>query len=426
MKTIKEKKNLLSIPSLFRKVCVILVWITVLYSSVIQYKAPISNGMLVLGLLVLGTFMLSQTGKGLDFKEVFTKESKWMLAFMIYMLPVGFVVAPVSSSHLSQWITSSEYLLMMIIVSSLIMSYGMESFHLLLLVIGVSLVFFLIQSPVKYFGTDRLSLSDDLNPNGLGMCFAGAIWAILYFQQKKKASFVISFGLVALLCYGIILTGSRKALIATGIIVTVWYFFCFLSKKDKERNKWRPLIIFGSFLLVGAFGLLFLRLYAGSDMASRIEDLENETISGSRVNMYTQGWKLFCEHPLFGLGFQGFQHFFGYYSHATFTEVPVSGGILGSILYFAAYYISIKKIIRLFGFCKNECKLSYEFGEIKMLLGMWAAMLFYCTCIIHPYQFDSYFVFGIIFGQSAYIERRVLTLQTEQRGTQRGKCKWIR
>ena len=426
MKTIKGKKDLFTFPSLSGEICVAFIWATVLYTSVIQFKFPVSNGMLILGLFMLGFFILAQTGQGFKLKHLLTKESKWMLSFMIYMLPVGLVVAPVSSSHITQWITSFEYLFVMVVVSSLIMKLGTESFHLLLLVIGVLLMFFLIQSPVKFYGTNRLSLSDDLNPNGLGMCFAESIWAILYFQQKKKVSIIISISFVALFCYGIILTGSRKSLIATGIIVTIWYFFCFLSKKDKESNKWRPLIIFGSFVLIGVFGLLFFKLYAGSDMASRIEDLENETVSGSRVEMYTFGWNLFCEHPLFGLGFQGFKHFYGHYSHATLVEVPVSGGVLGSILYFAAYYMSIKKIFYLFRLCKNNRNFACEFGEIKMLLGMWAAMLFYCTCIIHPYQFDSYFVFGIIFGQSAYIEKKVLAMQTEQRITERRKCKWIK
>lgn len=426
MKTIKEKKNVLTVPSLFRKACVLFIWITVLYSNVIQFKRPVGNGMLLLGLFVFGTFLLSLTGEGLSLKDIFTKESKWMFAFMIYMLLVGFAVAPVTSTHITQWVSSFEYLLLMVVVSSLIKDSGMESFHLLFLVVGIILLILLIQSPVKYKGTDRLSLSDEVNPNGLGMRFAEGIWAILYFQQKRKTSLIISFVIVGLFSYGIILTGSRKALIATGIIIMIWYFFCFLSKRNKESNRWRPLIIAGSFVLIAVFGFIFLRLYAGSDMASRIEDLENEAESGSRADMYTFGWQLFRNNPLFGLGFQGFRAYYGYYSHATLVEVPVSAGIFGSILYFAAYYASISKIIHLFRLCKNNQNLSDEYGEIKMLMGMWAAMLFYCTCIIHPYQFDSYFVFAIIFGQSAHIEKKVLAIQTEPRITQGRKCKWIK
>ena len=61
-----------------------------------------------------------------------------------------------------------------------------------------------------------------------------------------------------------------------------------------------------------------------------------------------------------------------------------------------------------------------------MGLILWVAMLFYCSCIIHPYQFDSYFVFGIIFGQSAYIEKKILTQQVDYNKMQDRRCKWIK
>ncbi len=426
MKTIKEKDNSLTFPILSRKMCVVFVWITVLYSSIIQFKYPVSNGMLFLGLLVLGFFILAQTGRKLELRSLVTKESIWMIVFMLYMLPVGLVVAPVTSRHLTQWVTCLEYMFLMIVVSSLLMDSGMESFYLLLLVTGVILAILLIQSPVEYKGTGRFSISGEVNPNGLGMSFAAGIWAILYFQQKKKVSIIISLGIVAFFCYGIIQTGSRKALIATAIITVIWYFYCFIPKVRKGNSRWKSLILIGSIIIIAILGIVFFRMYAGSEMASRIEDLDYEATSSSRSEMYTFGWNLLRQSPLFGLGFQGFKHYYGYYSHATFVEVPVSGGILGCILYFSIYFLSIKKILFLFRLCRTNNNLSNEYGEIVMLMGMWAAMLFYCTCIIHPYQFDSYFVFGIIFGQSAYIEKKIQIQQAEHSLSQGNKCKWIK
>ena len=77
--TIREKNDLMSFPSLCRKTCVILVWITVLYSLVIQYMFfAVRNGMMFLGLAVLAAFLLAQTGEGFSLKDVFTQESAWM------------------------------------------------------------------------------------------------------------------------------------------------------------------------------------------------------------------------------------------------------------------------------------------------------------------------------------------------------------
>lgn len=50
-----------------------------------------------------------------------------------------------------------------------------------------------------------------------------------------------------------------------------------------------------------------------------------------------------------------------------------------------------------------ECKIS------KMLIILWIVMLFYTTCIIHPYQFESYIIFGLIFGQSTVLYKKITT-----------------
>ena len=42
-----------------------------------------------------------------------------------------------------------------------------------------------------------------------------------------------------------------------------------------------------------------------------------------------------------------------------------------------------------------------------MILVLWLVMAFYTICIIHPYQFDSGIYFGIIFGETAYLERKI-------------------
>ena len=141
MTTIKTNEKTISLSTISRELCILLIWITVFYSVIIQYKfLMISNGMLILGLLVLATFILSLMGNRDSIKTLFSNESLWMLAFMLYLLPVGMITSPKSSSHITQWITSMEYMFMMIVISSLILKSGKESFHLLLLVVAIVLV----------------------------------------------------------------------------------------------------------------------------------------------------------------------------------------------------------------------------------------------------------------------------------------------
>ena len=171
---------------------------------------------------------------------------------------------------------------------------------------------------------------------------------------------------------------------------------------------------------------VFYRLYSDSDIAARMGDLNEETTTGSRASMYKFGLSLFLKQPLLGLGFQGFKYYYGYYSHATIIEVPVSGGIFGTILYFASYVFSIKKCISIFKYYKKEEGCSSELVEVKMLIVLWAAMLFYCSCIIHPYQYDSYILFGMIFGSSSYLEKKMHISITQQKTIREKRCKWIK
>lgn len=427
MSYIKTNEHNLSLLSLSGKLCVFFVWISVLYSSIIQYAFfRINNGMLILGVLVLAAFVISFVGKPFDFKMVFTSESIWMLAFMIYMLPIGFVVSPDISGHTSQWVSSFEYLFLLIVISSLIMCSGTDTFHILILISAIILVVVFIRNPVQIAAGNRYSISKEVNPNGLGMSFSAGVWVLLYFQQKRKIPLLIALGISVLLGYGIFLTGSRKALIAAGVIAILWFFFCFIPSIKNGKSRWRSCMLFFSLLSFFVLIIAFFRIYSDSDIATRMGELSEETITGSRISMYKYGLSLFLKQPIFGLGFQGFKHYYGYYSHATIIEVPVSSGIFGSILYFTSYIISIKKCISVFSYCRGKNEYSSDLVEIKMLIVLWVAMLFYCTCVIHPYQYDSYILFGVIFGSSSSLEKKIRFSTTQQKAIQGSICRWIK
>ena len=133
MKTIIENNNKLTLSSLSRKACIVTIWAIVVYSLIIQYKYfVISNGILIMGMFMLLFFIISQTDRTFDINRIITKESALMIAFMLYILLVGLVFAPNKKSHITQWVTSLEYMFLMIVILSLILDSGMESFHLLL------------------------------------------------------------------------------------------------------------------------------------------------------------------------------------------------------------------------------------------------------------------------------------------------------
>lgn len=410
MRTEKNKNYTLSYHSL----CIVMIWSISIYSAIIQnlfFEIP--YGMLIFGVAILLFYYLTNSNKPFIFREEITEENIQLLWFMAYSLIAGLLFSPEKSSHLSQWITCLEYLFIQIVIASLIQSSGTDTFHTLLVAESIILAVMFIRNPVNYQNSGRYSLSADINPNGLGLGFVAGIWAILYKYQKKKVPLILTGVLVALFGYCIMLTGSRKSLIGAGIIIILWVFFCFIPSLKEQGTKrgvmtFLIMIVLGTIITRG-----FINMYADATIATRMDNLFYEASEGNRSDMYRDGFELIKRNPIFGIGFKGFQYYFGSYSHATLIEIPVSGGILGAIIYFTAYYISLKKIIYIYRKSKADKKLEPEQTRIKMIIILWVAMAFYTICIIHPYQFDSCILFGIIFGEASYIESKLKADKTE-------------
>ena len=108
------------------------------------------------------------------------------------------------------------------------------------------------------------------------------------------------------------------------------------------------------------------------------------------------GWKIFIEHPWFGVGLSNFQIETGYPLpiHSEYIVQLCEGGIVGSIL-FIMFYLNILK-----------CIISVKTSN-KDNLGIYLLFLslFLTVCFINltawTYQFSHYFIcFGLIIGKS--------------------------
>lgn len=403
MNTIKDRTMM----PLYRNACILMIWLIDFYASIIQYKyIEIPYGMLIIGVAILVFYCLMNSETSFDLHKKLTEESIYMLIFMIYMFTVGTLVSINRSGHFSQAFTCMQYLFISLVISSIIKESGTDSFHVLLLIKAIVLAVVFITNPVNYEG-DRYSISTELNPNGLGMMFASGIWAILYRQQKKRIPLIFIAAVIGVLGYCIIITGSRKSLIAAGISIILWVVFCFFPSLKKKGKVYGAITLCAMIILSFVIWQLFSNMYSESGIANRMGNLFYETTEGKRSNMYRAGLDMLRTSPLFGLGFQGFKYNYGTYSHATLVEIPVSCGIVGSLLYFFIYFISIRKTYRLYRITKQLEEFKHEHMRVRMIIILWVVMLFYTICIIHQYQFESFVIFGIIFGETSFVESKL-------------------
>ncbi|ARN56292.1 O-antigen ligase family protein [Sedimentisphaera salicampi] len=182
------------------------------------------------------------------------------------------------------------------------------------------------------------------NPNGLAIIIQHMLILQLAFFELSKKKWIKIF-MLALLPFQaklIFATGSKKGLIFFIFILLVWY--AVFHWKDIVK---RPLLFL--FLLAG--GLVFIAWMSsaiadtivGKRMRMFLETAETGGGAGeqARIGLVKEGFRVFSEHPLIGVGLNqfGFNNKFGIYAHNTYIELLTNGGLIGFVLMMAVFVI---------------------------------------------------------------------------------------
>lgn len=137
-------------------------------------------------------------------------------------------------------------------------------------------------------------------------------------------------------------------------------------------------------------------------------DFEILNFLGDRASHYIEGWYLFLEHPINGVGIRNFIYVTNGH-HVLHTEYIVQlaeGGIIGSIIFILFYFGIGKRILKTWRKHKNRRP------EIWLLMGALGAILF-IGLTAWTYSFAHYFIIiGIILGylEVIKIESKIKTV----------------
>src|SRR5699024_907909 len=138
----------------------------------------------------------------------------------------------------------------------------------------------------------------------------GIFCALILINTNKLYQLLITFSFVGISIYTIILTGSRKSILAAGLIVLLWFVFVF---KDYWRSFNIPKKIL-SCTLLGALLYLtivnFMPVFFESNLYSRLME-QGVSISEdeARSGMYKEALNIFSDNPIFGVGFNQFRFY---------------------------------------------------------------------------------------------------------------------
>lgn len=367
----------------------------IVYVNFIQYKIyQNSIIMILLGVLIVGIVVI--TACGVDGFRIL-RPITTLLVFSIYM--VFPTIISENNLAIKEYITVLEYTAILIclvkfctLIKDVEWLIRVKAFSSLV----ICIVF--LFNPAIYHdkvNTIQYTLVSSLNPNTFSLDILIGLWSLLYLNAKKKISFAFSCVAMFLFVYCIFITAARKSFICALLIIVFWSLWIYLPGKGKQSNESIIIRLFIIMTVIAVTIAIVIKKLASSQMIVRIQSILNggDGSLSSRLQMYLEGWRSLLKKPIFGYGFGGFEYLYGGYSHATLVEVPVSGGVIGAMIYggFLFQVLLLTKRI-------NDIKKHYKYEHISETMSyiLCIIMLVLCVCVIHPYLFNSYIAFGII------------------------------
>lgn len=400
----------------YKRALAIFFCIFVFYTEYLQYVwNAIPNMVAILGMLVLGVGYLLILASNKSWTPFGVKEFELMLIFFIITFISGLITSTSVSAHVTYWISSFEYFLLVPCLMYILRDQkDISKFCFFYMLFAIICAVTLIAHPVSYYesGSEgvRYSLSTSLNVNLLGQFLTLGSWCccvlMTIYQKFRKFGYIV---FILLFCANN-LTKSRKNFIAILIIFLVWFILCWIPENKNDRFK----IAVFSLCLVGIACYAYVHFYLGSDMATRMGNIFVDSLGNQnkRFDMYESAVELFKQSPLFGWGYHAYGISVGKpggYSHATYPEVLANSGILGCALLFGMYIYSVVKVIKLLYRTRNILALSNERNLLKSALILWIVIAFMSTGVIYIYELVCFIIWGVLFSLIRCIENEIRT-----------------
>lgn len=205
-----------------------------------------------------------------------------------------------------------------------------------------------VYSPIAYGGF--------YNANIVGCTLIFALILDLYFYLCDKKSDRIFR--MAFFFLGILLTGSRKAIVSSVLVCIILPLLFSHYNGKKVIIKAIKYIVIGSIIFVMVLFLLFKvpALYdiAGHRIEAMIFTVQNvgEYTDSSlkwRNNFVELAKSLFVESPIWGIGIDNYaviNPIKGLYTHNNYWELLVGSGLVGTIVYYSVYISAITRILK--------------------------------------------------------------------------------
>lgn len=220
---------------------------------------------------------------------------------------------------------------------------------------------------IKYtpytFGNNSLLVGVAGNRNVTALLFCLKIPFLLYLIEvlKNKYLKIISYLILILSIYTLLLLGSRSSYIYFSMILIISISYSFFRYRNKIKTFFKSLHLFSGFLIAYFLFILFVGFNNSASVNQRITTISLEDNSTQiRLRYYNHGLTSLMNNPIIGVGLGNWKvksidldseniksYVVPYYLHNDFLEVGAELGIIGLILYLCLFVLVMFKLMKM-------------------------------------------------------------------------------
>ena len=298
-------------------------------------------------------------------------EYKLLIGFIIYSFITGFMFAYNSEVVIRQTLFLFESVLSGIIILSV--AKEADNFRLIIGLFAIGSVlaaaYFFLNPGLLV--SARLSFDEDFNSNTLGVMLMYGVWCIVFVLNCDKTSIVRSFLTIVLVLFVffiLVQTGSRKSVLGSLGIVFAFFLYLVLTGGGSSKKVY-GLLVTG--VIIGVIVFVYNHyldsiLEAANTFLYRMENIEGS--EDDRTGLIIDSFRVFKEHPVFGVGLDNNRYYTieKMYAHNSYVEILACTGIIGALLFFP-----------IFG-----CMISFLFKGAKRIKGLLQNPSSYYICVL--------------------------------------------
>ena len=327
-------------------------FVMLLYSSFLMelLEIKIANMTMLLGMLTAFLMLADMAVINFNPLKIITSDVKRLVLFALICCLGVVLAATYWDSAINGIIQLAQCLLLMVIAIYICIREGSLTFCARTIMIVMALGAWHALANIESFN-ERLALSETGNANVFGHnAVLGICMAHIAFKNDTLIKKIFHIGLIVLFSLAVIISASRMSFIALSGYLVIYLLVIAPRKTEPSRFSWG--VRFLGILCVAAVALsLVSRFLGGTLIMGRMGELFNVIDTGegdgaARLYLYEEAWKLFLQHPIFGVGYANFgpMHH-GVYTHSTYAEILSCTGLVGFVP-FACYYWYIFQELR--------------------------------------------------------------------------------